>query len=183
MSAPKAIMEARAAGVQILLDGDDLVLEASSPPPESVLDALSRKKGEIATLLRLADDGWSSDDWLAFFDERAGIVEFDGGQTREQAEATAFECCMVEWLDRHFSRSDPGCCAACGEPDRDGHTVVRFGDESHGHTWPHSACWVSWNRDRRQQARQFLEGIGIRDQSEATERTKFPNDFGKNGGA
>ena len=90
---------------------------------------------------------------------------------------------MVEWLDRHFFRTEPGRCAACGEPDRDGHTVVPFGAESQGHTWLHPACRVGWNRYRRQQARQFLEGIGIRDQSEATERTKFPNDFGKNGGA
>lgn len=32
-----------------------------------------------------------------------------------------------------------------------------------------------------QQARQFLERVGIRDQSEATEMIKFSNDFGKNG--
>tara|TARA_R110000868_G_scaffold43803_8_gene147002 strand:- start:19944 stop:20474 length:531 start_codon:yes stop_codon:yes gene_type:complete len=176
-------MEARAAGVQILLDGEDLVLEASSPPPESVLDALSRNKVGIVTLLRLANDGWSSDDWQAFFDERAGIAEFDAGQTPEQAETTAFECCMVEWLDRHLFRTDPGRCAACGEPDRDGHTVVPYGAESHGHTWLHPACRGDWNRYRRQQARQFLEGAGIRGRSEATERTKFPNDLGKNGGA
>ena len=26
-----------------------------------------------------AEDGWSAEDWQVFFDERAGIVEFDGG--------------------------------------------------------------------------------------------------------
>ena len=183
MSAPNAIIEARAAGVKILLDGDDLVLEASSPPPESVLDALSRNKVGIVTLLRLGDDGWSSNDWRTFFDERAGIAEFDGGQSREQAEAMAFECCVVEWLDRHSCRSDPGCCVACGEPDRDGSTVVPFGAESDGHTWLHPACWVGWDRGRRKQSRQFLAGAGIRSQSEAKEKTKCSNDFGKNGGA
>lgn len=41
---------------------------------------------------------WTAEDWQAFFDERAGIAEFDGGQSREQAEATAFECCVVEFI-------------------------------------------------------------------------------------
>jgi hypothetical protein len=31
------------------------------------------------TLLRLADEGWSVEDWQVFFNERAGIAEFDGG--------------------------------------------------------------------------------------------------------
>ena len=34
--------------------------------------------------------------------ERAGIAEFDGGLPRPEAEALAFECCVVEWLNRTF---------------------------------------------------------------------------------
>src|SRR3954468_14916795 len=34
------------------------------------------------TSLRPGDDGWSINDWQVFFDERAGIAEFDG-QARE----------------------------------------------------------------------------------------------------
>ena len=34
MSAAEAIMAARAAGVRLGIDGDDLVLEAPAPPPD-----------------------------------------------------------------------------------------------------------------------------------------------------
>ena len=78
MKAAEALRTARAAGVEIALDGDDLVLEASSPPLEPVLEALSRNKAGIVALLRPGGDGWSANDWQVYFDERAGIAEFDG---------------------------------------------------------------------------------------------------------
>jgi hypothetical protein len=82
MSAVEALKAARAAGIDLALDGDDLVLSAASAPPPGVLDALSRHKAEVVALLRPGRDGWSGEDWLAFFDERAGIAEFDGGLPR-----------------------------------------------------------------------------------------------------
>jgi TubC N-terminal docking domain len=59
MSAVEALKAARAAGVELALDGDDLALKAASAPPAAVLDALSRHKAEIVALLRPAEDGWS----------------------------------------------------------------------------------------------------------------------------
>jgi hypothetical protein len=47
MSAIAALKAARAAGVELALDGDDLALKAASAPPAAVLDALSRHKAEI----------------------------------------------------------------------------------------------------------------------------------------
>jgi hypothetical protein len=43
-----------------------------------------REAGVVA-LLRPAEDGWSIEDWQVFFDERAGVAEFDGGLPRIQA--------------------------------------------------------------------------------------------------
>ena len=114
MSAAEALKAARAAGVELAIDGDDLVLEASAPPPAAVLDLLSRHKAGIVALLRPGDDGWSAEDWQAFFDERAGIAEFDGGLPRAEAEARAFACCVAEWLNRNPVRSPPGRCLGCG---------------------------------------------------------------------
>jgi hypothetical protein len=82
VSAAEALKAARDAGVSVGIDGDDLVLQASVPPPPVVLDALSRHKAGIVALLRPANDGWTAEDWQAFFDERAGIAEFDGGLSR-----------------------------------------------------------------------------------------------------
>jgi hypothetical protein len=47
----------------------------------------------LIAMLRPRRDGWSADDWQAFFDERAGITEFDGGLSRAEAEAQALACC------------------------------------------------------------------------------------------
>ena len=70
MSAAAALKVAHAAGIEVGVDGDDLVLEASAPPPAAVLDLLSRHKAGIVALLREGEDGWSGEDWRAFFDER-----------------------------------------------------------------------------------------------------------------
>ena len=87
MSAFQALKAARDAGVRIGIDGDDLTLDADATPPAAVLNLLSRHKAEVIALLRTGSDGWSGEDWRAFFDERAAIAEFDGGLPRALAEA------------------------------------------------------------------------------------------------
>jgi hypothetical protein len=69
------------------------------------LEALSRRKAEIVALLRSGGDGWSAEDWRAFFDERAGIAEFDGRLSRAEAGTQAFACCGLEWLNRNPAHS------------------------------------------------------------------------------
>ena len=108
MNAAQALWRARTAGVAFRIDGDAVLLEANAEPPQAMLDALSQHKMGILALLRPADDGWSAEDWQAFFDERAGIAEFDGGMSRADAEAHAFNCCVDEWLKRNPVRSAPG---------------------------------------------------------------------------
>ena len=46
------------------------------------------------------DHDWSAEDWQVFFDERAGIAEFDGGLLRPEAESQAPACCMEEQMAR-----------------------------------------------------------------------------------
>jgi hypothetical protein len=58
MSPPEAMAAACAAGVQIAIDGTDLVLEASGPPPDAILDLLTRYKLGIVALLQCGRDGW-----------------------------------------------------------------------------------------------------------------------------
>jgi hypothetical protein len=88
MSADEALMTARAAGIHLGIDGDDLVLEADAPPPPAVIDLLSRHKAEIVSLLRLGNDGSSAEDRQVLFDERVAIAEFDsrGGARRGQVD-------------------------------------------------------------------------------------------------
>ena len=95
MSALRALDAARAAGVEVRLDGKDLVVSAASEPPNDVLDMLRRHKRSIMGILQqryiagLPQPArpWDPEDWQALYDERAGIAEFDGGLSRPEAEA------------------------------------------------------------------------------------------------
>src|SRR5262245_1731751 len=135
MTAAEALHAAQAANVHVRLEGSDLVLRASAPPPAAVLDALKCHKPGIVALLRRARSNWSAADWEAFFHERAGIAEYDGGLGRWQAEALAFEQCVVEWLMRHSVRSNPGTCLSCGRVEDERGIVLPFGIEASGHAW------------------------------------------------
>jgi hypothetical protein len=87
MSAAEALMAARAVGVSVELNGSELVLEAAGPPPIAVLVALKHYKADIMALLRPPLE--AEEDWQASFDERAAIIEYDGGAPRIWAEALA----------------------------------------------------------------------------------------------
>jgi len=161
MSAVEALKVARAVGIQLGVDGEALVLHAPVEPPPAVVEALTRHKADIVALLRPMNDGWSAEDWRAFYNERAGIFEFDSGLPRPEAEATAFEACVFEWQDRNPAPSPAGRCAWCGQREVDSAAVVPFGSEPGTHAWLHSECWRSWQAARRAEAVKALSRIGI----------------------
>jgi hypothetical protein len=161
MSALQALKAARDAGVRIGVHGDALTLDAEAAPPASVLDLLSRHKVQVLALLRTGSDGWSGEDWRAFFEERAAVAEFDGGHSRAMAEARAFACCIAEWLNRNPGRSQPGRCLACGGSDHAHDVLLPFGTEPAGHAWLHSRCWDAWHAGRKAEAVATLSTFGI----------------------
>jgi hypothetical protein len=57
MTTAEALATAHAAGIKLRIDGDHLVLEAPAPPPGAVLDLLSSCKADIVALLRSGGDG------------------------------------------------------------------------------------------------------------------------------
>ena len=164
----------------------DAIEERATPAADSAsasyLDAWARLQCQrpvsVAGAARLHTEraGWSGEDWRAFFHDRAGIAEFDGGLPREQAEARAFACCVAEWLNRNPVRSSPDRCLRCGEAERGHDALLPFGTERAGHAWLHSHCWSAWSAARQAEAVAALEAMGI-----AT-LAGFPNDFDKNGG-
>jgi hypothetical protein len=126
-----------------------------------VLQLLSSHKPAIVSWLRPGADGWSAEDWQVFFDERAGVAEYDGGLPRPEAEARAFECCVVEWLNRNFEHSLPELCLACGERDSPHAPLLPHGTEPTGHVWLHSRCWPAWHVGRKDDAVAALKAMGI----------------------
>jgi hypothetical protein len=161
MSAVETLRLAEENGVRLGVAGSDLILDADREPAPRVLEALRRHKAGIVALLTAPEGDWTAEDWRAHFDERAGVAEFNGRQTRADAEAVAFECCIINWLNRHPEHSDPGRCAWCGNGDSAGCQVVPFGTHEHGHTWLHSRCWSAWHGRRVQQAIEALRQLDI----------------------
>jgi hypothetical protein len=158
MTAVQALRAARAAGVAVSLKGEGLLLEATAEPPQAVLDALSRHKPDIVQLLRLDGVGWSLDDWRAFFEERAGIAEFDGKYPRIDAEINAFEECVDRWLALNPPTiHSPNTCLLCQKQtsahDIDLARTVRISKEP-AHL--HPGCAARWKQFRRVEARTHL---------------------------
>jgi len=118
-------------------------------------DATALHNRDIVVPLR---HEWSTADWQAHFDERAGIIEFDGDLPRPEAEARAFEYCV---LNRNLVRSAPDRCLACGAADHAHDALLPFGTETTGHAWLHSRCWPAWHAARKAEAIAALATTGI----------------------
>ena len=104
---------------------------------------------------------WDAEDWQAFFHERGGIAEHDGGLSSTDAERQAFECCAMEWLWRNPPpASGPERCAHCGEPLGEDGLPYLTGDGSH--TWLHSGCHGDWTAKHRARAVAALAILGLR---------------------
>ena len=111
MSAATALIQARAAGIQIGLDGEDLVLEAAAPPPRGVLDLLKRHKANLLALLRRRAN-WTAEDWQVDFDWRVAAMHH---QIPPWPQPIPF---LVARPDVPCST---GGCVSCGDPRPPGH--------------------------------------------------------------
>ena len=61
MSAAEVLKLARATGISVMVDGDNIMLEASAEPPADMLDALRKHKADIIAVLRSGVGGVSQE--------------------------------------------------------------------------------------------------------------------------
>jgi hypothetical protein len=162
MRAAEALRAAYTAGITVTRDGDSMLLEANTEPPRALLEALACNKLAILELLRPGRDGWCAADWGAYFDARLQLAASRNGWSHAQTSSLAFECCVVEWLNRHPASSASGRCAWCGEVESSSAIIVPFGTEPGTLTWLHSECWRDWHDARRAKAILALDSMGIR---------------------
>jgi hypothetical protein len=148
---------------------------AASPAVQNVQNVQKEASAGSETEEEPGRDGWSAEDYQAYFKERAGIAEFDGGLPCAKAEAVAYAWTVHEWLARHFAESPAGCCVHCGGPDRSHDPLLPHGMKSTGDIWTHSSCGPAWHAGRKAKAVARLAAMGIAPPPE------FPDDFGKNG--
>jgi hypothetical protein len=151
MSAFKALDAARAAGIEVRLDGKDLVLSGASTPPPDLLNMLRRHKLSIVALLQQdlqqkeqPIPPWAPADYECLFNERAALGEYDGELDRAAAEAMAFTECTAEWLRRHPIDSSPNQCIECGRPEKTDNPLLVVGLMGANPVWLHCGCTSAW---------------------------------------
>ena len=104
---------------------------------------------------------WDAEDWVAHFIERAAIAEYERGASQEEAEATAFEVCVVGWLNSHPpSQDNRDCCVQCGEQMVE-HDAIPYLTGDGGHVWMHGGCYAAWTEQRRSEAVEALKEFGL----------------------
>lgn len=103
--------------------------------------ALTRERNAFA-------DASEQPDWRAYFEERAGIREHNGGSSWADAEAAALADCVARWRALHPQQAaGDGACAQCGGPGPDT-PVLAAG----GHAWLHRRCWPAMDAESEREA-------------------------------
>jgi len=111
----------------------------------------------------LARPGWSVADWRAFFDERAGIAEHDGGLDRPQAERQAFTDCVRQFLRRHAPGYRPDVkCLHCGDMVIKAEAWPLVCPDNLAR-WVHHTCFDDFQLLRVRDAVLCLDRLGIAD--------------------
>jgi hypothetical protein len=146
--------------------GRQVFVGADHPPPADVVIVLRRVGTDLLALIPPVNDPWLFADWRWFFKERADGAE-QSGLARAEAKARAFECCVIEWLNRHLFDSPSHLCCWCGGIERadENNPLLPFGVGPHA--WVHDRCWERWRDWRRGEAVAALAALGI-----AIERSK-----------
>lgn len=147
MKAARILKAAQAAGVHIEVDNGDLVLEADSPPPDEIVEAVFSAKAAIIALLGGQNGPRGDENRVATF-PGMGLTQI---QPRFDA-LDPYETAINIWLNNNPALSPPDRCAWCFRTEDRDHAVVPFGSHGSGHIWLHGECWGPWQRHRRQLA-------------------------------
>ena len=147
------VQRVQEAGGHVDVRGDRVRVTAPAQLPQTLMVELRAQKADIVRLFASA--------WVERYEERAAIMEHDGGLPRDQAETEAFDWCIIEWINLNPAISKSGRCAWCGKPEADGSVIVPFGTGERGHAWLHHDCWPEWRRDIRGKAAQGLNTMGL----------------------
>jgi hypothetical protein len=105
----------------------------------------------------LAGQPWPAEEWRYRFHERAGFLEHDCHQSRQEAEQRALHELEGHWLALHpmpAGAPENGCVhcrKGAGAIDLLPHVAA-----GKGHFWLHQRCWPAFEKARRTEARAAL---------------------------
>ncbi len=178
MSARALLLDLTRQGVVLEVRGGRLVVEGPSQPlTDTCVERLRALKGELIRILDLSGTArWDADDYQAFFDERAGVLEFEAGLACVEAERRAFSEIAQQWLSQNpapatFPR---GGCVHCLDDDQRGNPLLPV-LAAGGHTFLHDRCLDAWRTFRREQAETALRQLGV---GQAAKQPDQPQDTG-----
>ena len=160
-AAPDIVAQVHAAGGRIMMVADRLKVRAPLPLPNELVAQVRRHKVDIMTLLQDRKTAWTPEGWRTFYGERAAVAEHDGGRPPAEAEARAYKCCIVAWLN-HNPPPENGAerCVQCNKP-MTGTEALPFLTGAGGHIWMHDHCHAPWMKHRRAEAAGALRRMGI----------------------
>ncbi len=131
--------------------------QLQDPCTETVPLSRTSRQGTVGQALE-----WDADDWRGFFEERASIAEHDGGVSRAEAEARAFDCCVAQWMAYNPPAANgPDRCAHCGGAMAD-NEALPFLSGAGRHVWMHGRCHAPWMKRRRAEAEAALAALGVK---------------------
>src|SRR5260370_18565349 len=99
LSPVEVVAKAPAHRLNVFTVGERLVVRGLANADSGLVDVLLRRKAELMPLLVLDADE------REYFEERAGIAEYDGGLSRCEAEWLAWE---EVWANRRSNHAGPG---------------------------------------------------------------------------
>jgi hypothetical protein len=96
-----------------------------------------------------------------FYEERAAICEFDGGEDSPRAEARAWHEVASIWYRQHGQRAPDGLCAGCGEVLGAEADVLPLPHGERAHAVAGYACIIAYGRRWKSEAAAALPGHSI----------------------
>jgi hypothetical protein len=149
--AHQLIAEVRAIGGVLSISGERLRVLSDDPVPDDLLSRLRAAKADVMDAIR-QPRSWRVQDWRDYYDERAAIVEHDAAKPRMEAQAVAFEHCIVKWLALNppVDRGPDACCF-CGN-HAGAHALVVLAGDGSLHRIVHARCHTPMRAKRRAEA-------------------------------
>ena len=159
----KIIHEVEAAGGHLAAKGGHLEVSAPAALPSNLVNDLRQHKSGVMEHLTHRPRQWTGEDFRDFYEERAGVLEYDGKLSRPEAERQAFEGTLIQWINVTAPPNlDDDHCAQCGAPvGRIGNDAVPVLAGGGGHVWLHHGCHTAWMARRKREAAETLRAMGI----------------------
>jgi hypothetical protein len=156
MHAPALVRKARAAGLVLTREGDELVIRGPKSA-EPVARRLLDRKAEVLVVLAEETAADHAEDWCAFLEERAAFREYEGGYSRREAERLAWDELECRWHRVCGDRVSRDQCAGCLRPI----DAVEALDLDDG-CRVHLACVTRYGKRWRETAAEGLATLGLR---------------------